>query len=83
LPGVPTNLPKRRQDKPIEAVELRISFKTDRRSAAKVKELVSSARLRQGNCEVVIEGESPGDVAERARAVLEKVRAVMESPESI
>jgi hypothetical protein len=66
--------PRRRQGKPVESVALKITFRADRETAAKIREKVPSAKFRQGSCEVRIEGEQPGEVAEKAREVLEKIR---------
>ena len=67
---------RRSRDSPIESVGLKITFRDDRRTAAKIAEKVPSAVVRGGLCVVSIEGDGPGDVAEKARAVLEQVRSV-------
>jgi hypothetical protein len=71
--------PRRRQDRPIESVELKITFHADRQTAAKIAEKFPSAIVRGGKCVVSIEGSSPGEVAERAKALLEQVRSVESS----
>lgn len=67
--------PRRRPDRPIESVALKVVFRASRETAERVREVVPSARFRQGSCEVKLEGETPGEVAEMAKAVLEKIRA--------
>ncbi len=71
---------RRSHDRPIESVELRITFRTDRATAAKIRESIPGAVLRNGGCEVKVEGEEPGEVAERAREILEKLRGVVQAP---
>ncbi|MDE1858258.1 MAG: hypothetical protein KGI26_04215 [Thaumarchaeota archaeon] len=53
---------------------LKIVFRADKDLRAKIKEAIPSATFRRGNCEVRIEGEHPGEVADRAKAVLETIR---------
>jgi hypothetical protein len=69
--------PRPRPDRPIESVALRIQFRADRETRNKIRELVPSAVLRGGVCEVKIEAEEPAEVAERAKALLEKIRSVV------
>ncbi len=69
--------PRRSQGNPVESVELKITFRGDRETNGRIKELVPGAVVRGGVCEVRIEGGEPDEVAEKARAVLEKVRAVV------
>jgi len=69
--------PRRRQGRPIESVALKIVFRADSETAARIKRSVPNARTRHGGCEVTIDGEQPGEVAERARALLEKIRDVV------
>ncbi len=71
---------RRRPDRPVESVELRITFRTDRGTAAKIKESIPGTVLRSGGCEVRVEGEEPIDVAEKARVILEKLREIAQSP---
>jgi hypothetical protein len=66
--------PRRRPDRPIESVALKVVFRASKETAAKVREVVPAAKFRLGNCEVKLEGQDPGEVAEKARAVLEKIR---------
>jgi len=70
-------LPRPRPDKPIESVALKIQFRADRETTARIKELVPSAVVRGGVCEVKIEAEQPSEVAEQAKALLEKIRTVV------
>jgi hypothetical protein len=58
-------------------VALKITFRASRETIARIKSQVPSAVVRSGVCQVRIEGEQPGEVAERARALLEKIRAVV------
>ena len=83
MPGVRSTSPKRRQPSPIESVALKISFRADRATAARVKQAVPWAVVRNGACELKIEGEQPGEVADKAREVLEKLRTALEKPERV
>ena len=67
---------RRSRGSPIESVGLKITFRADRQTAAKITEKVPSAVVIGGLCVVVIEGDAPGAVAEKARVVLEQVRSV-------
>ncbi len=69
-----------RTARPIESVELKITFRADRATAAKIKQAIPSAVIRNGSCEVRVEGEQPGEVADKAREMLEKLRAIVEAP---
>jgi len=80
---VRTSSPRPRHDRPIESVRLRISFRTGRNVAERIKELVPAASLRRNGCEIAIEGQSPSEVADKAKEMLEKVRTVVDSSESI
>jgi len=73
---VPTTLARPKPDRPIESVELRISFRADRATAEAIKRMIPSAVLRNGVCVLKIEGEQPGDVADKAREILEKIRGM-------
>ncbi len=68
--------PRRRQGRPIEAVELRISFRANRETSIKIREAIPYAKIRGGICEVRIQAEEPSAVAERAKEVLERVRTI-------
>ncbi len=68
--------PRQRQDRPIESVELRISLKTDRDTSTRIKDAIPSAVVRGGKCEVRIEARQPAEMVEKAKAVLERLRAI-------
>ena len=70
--------PRRRQDRAIESVALKISFRTDREITARIKQAVPSAVARGGFCEGRIEAEHPGEMAEKAKSLLEKIRRQIE-----
>lgn len=69
--------PKRSRDRPIESVALRISLRADEARTAKIRELIPSVQVRSGVCHLSIEAEEPAEVAEKARVLLEKLRAAM------
>ncbi len=68
---------RQRQDKPIESLALKITFRTDRESAARIREVLPDAHLRGGVCTVELEAKEPSEMAERAREVLEKLRTAV------
>ena len=68
----------RRPDRPVESVDLKITFRADRETAAKIKVAIPSAVLKNGSCEVRVTGSEPGEVADRAREILERVRGIVE-----
>jgi hypothetical protein len=68
---------RRRQDRPVESLALKITFRADRESAARIRELIPSAQVRGGLCRVSLEAKEPGEMAEKARDVLEKLRGVV------
>lgn len=65
--------PKRRRDRPIESVSLKLTFMADKGAFERVRKKVPSAVLKDGKCEVVIGGEAPAEVAKKAKKVLEAV----------
>lgn len=67
--------PRRRQDRPVETVALKIVFRADKDAYSKIKAAVPEATFHGGNCEVKIDGKQPGEVADRAKAILEVIRA--------
>jgi hypothetical protein len=69
---------RRRTDSPIKSVELRITFDTDRATASRIRKVLAFAVIRHGVCEVVITADHPAEVEEQAKAVLEKLRSVVE-----
>jgi len=71
------SLRRPRQDKPIESLALKITFRADRESAMRIKELLPSAQVRGGVCRVELEAKEPSEMAEKARDVLEKLRKVV------
>lgn len=68
--------PRRRPGKPIESVELKITFRGDKATNGRIKDLIPMAVVRGGVCEVRIDGDEPAEVAEKARAVLERIRTI-------
>lgn len=68
---------RQRQDRPVESLALKIAFRADEKSAAKIRELIPEVRVRGGVCRVELEAEEPSEIAEKAREVLEKLRAVL------
>jgi hypothetical protein len=69
--------PRRKPDRPIESVALKITFRADRETTAKIMEVIPGAVVRGGVCEVRIEAKEPGEVAEKAKLLLEKIRTVV------
>jgi hypothetical protein len=69
--------PRRKHGRPIESVELKITFSGDRETNDRIRELIPGAVVRGGVCEVRVEAERPGDVAEVARVMLEKIRTII------
>lgn len=69
------NSPRRSQDRPIRSVSLKISFRAGSDETARIRGAVPSAVPRTGGCEVRIDAEEPSEVAEKAKALLEKLRA--------
>ncbi|MDV3277248.1 MAG: hypothetical protein LYZ69_02130 [Nitrososphaerales archaeon] len=70
----------RRRSDPIESIHLKISLKTDRATASRVKQAFPSARLKGGICELTIEGKEPSEVAAKAREMTEKLQTVITPP---
>ena len=75
--AAPMSSRRQRQDRPIESLALKIDFRANRESAAKIRELLPSVQVRGGVCRVELEAEEPAEMAEKAREILEKLRAVM------
>jgi hypothetical protein len=69
--------PRQKHDRPIESVVLRISLRVDSDKAAKIKELIPSAQVRGDVCNLGVEAGDPGEVAEKVRILLEKLRTVV------
>ena len=68
---------RQRQDRPVESLALKITFRADRESAARIAELLPSARIRGGVCTLELEAEEPAEMAEKAREALERLRKVV------
>jgi hypothetical protein len=71
------NSRRQRQDRPIESLALKIAFRADGETAARIRELLPTAQIRGGVCRVELEAKEPAEMAEKARQILEKVRAAM------
>lgn len=69
--------PRRRQGKPIESVALKITFRADKKLAAKIRKLIPSAVLHDGVCEIRVQAEQPAVVGDKAKVLLEKIRKVV------
>jgi anthranilate/para-aminobenzoate synthase component I len=52
-------------------------LRADEARTAKIRELIPSVQVRSGVCHLSIEAEEPAEVAEKARVLLEKLRAAM------
>ena len=70
------NSPRRKQDRPIRSVSLKITFRAGREELARIREAVPRAVTRGEVCELKIDAEYPAEVEAKARALLEKLRAV-------
>jgi hypothetical protein len=55
-------------------VVLRVTLRADASEAARIRQAFPSAVVKGGTCEVLIEGEMPYEVADRARVLLETAR---------
>ena len=51
-----------------------MAFRADRETTDKIRQVVPGARFQRGSCQVKIDGRQPGEVADRARAVLDAIR---------
>jgi hypothetical protein len=71
------NSRRQRQDRPIESLALKITFRASRESAARIRELIPAARIGGGVCRIELEAKEPSEMAEKAREVLEKLRGVV------
>jgi hypothetical protein len=63
--------PKQRLGRPVESVELKLTFRADKETCHRIRKEIPSAVFRAGKCEVVIRGEVPTEVAKRAKMMLE------------
>lgn len=68
--------PRQRPDRPVRSVVLKITFRARKEEAAKIRAAIPSAVMRAGQCRIRIEAEEPTEAAEKARALLEKLRAI-------
>jgi hypothetical protein len=68
------NSPKQKRDRPIESVELKLTFNVSREAFDLIREKFPSVVLGQGACEVVIRREAPAVVANTAKEMLDFVR---------
>ncbi len=69
--------PRRKPDRPIESVSLKVSFRAGREETAKIKRAIPTAVVREGVCEVRMDAVEPSEVEEKAKALLEKLRTVV------
>ena len=69
--------PRRRQDRPVESVALKITFRANRETAARIREAVPSAQVRGGVCRLTLEAKETAEMAEKAKEILEKLRAAV------
>jgi hypothetical protein len=70
------NSPRRRPDRAIESVELRISFSADKETSKRVREAIPSAVLKKGVCLVRIDAKGPEEVADQAKEILDRIRDI-------
>ena len=68
--------PRRRPDRPIESVVLKVTFPADRETAERIRQVIPTVKVRGGICEVKIQAERPADVGEKAKLLLEKLRKI-------
>jgi hypothetical protein len=68
------------QARPVEKVVLKVSFRAGKDVAARIRREVPGLVVKGGYCELVIRGERPAEVADRAREVLEKLRGAIGGP---
>ena len=67
--------PRRRQDRPIESVSLKVTFRAGKEEANRIRKAVPSGSLRRGVGEIRIETEEPAEMADRTRAILKELKA--------
>lgn len=58
-------------------MSLKVTFRADKGTASRIIEAIPSAVLLGEVCEIEVVGSGPDEVAEKVRAILEKVRAVV------
>ena len=78
MPGERSTLAHRRQDRPIEAVELKIEFRAEREAANAIRSAIPTAEVKGHACVLKISGSNPGEVAEKAKDVLGVIRGLAE-----
>jgi di/tripeptidase len=71
-----------RRDNPIEHVRLRITLRARKDTASQVRERIPGVKVKKGSIELIIEGKSPSEVVEKAKASLDMARKSMERPEA-
>lgn len=71
--------PRRKPDRPIKSVSLKIAFRADREETERTRKVIPWAVARGGVCEVRVDATGPGEAAEKVRVIMEKLRAVRES----
>jgi hypothetical protein len=59
-----------------------MSFRTSNEIALHARDLIPEVRLKRGGFEFTIEGESPGEVARKAKASLERLRKAIKPPKA-
>ncbi len=67
---------RRRPDRPIESVELTVSFRADRETSKKIREEIPSVKARGSGLVLKVSGTRPEEVEGVLRGVLEKVREI-------
>jgi len=77
-PGGRSILAHRKQDKPIEAVELTIEFRADKDTSEAIRSAMPFAKVKGSTCVLRIDGTNPGEVAEKAKEILEVIRGLAE-----
>ena len=70
-----------RRSKPIERVELRVTFRAGEAEASSIKAEYPSARKTGGTVSVKIVGDDPLEVAEKARDLAERVKNMSVRPQ--
>jgi len=82
-PGVRTNSPRQKPDRPIKSVELKISVAADRETATRIKESFPAASYDRGMCRIEIRGRSPADVAKQVQLFRASAPRAARKPERL